>query len=62
MKRMPMSDEGEHDVLTNARQYYCYTQRAGVTKKIKQRYNRKERKYMSNLLIKEGLDEQDSIM
>lgn len=33
----------EHDVLTRARRRYCYTQRAGVCRSLKRKYNRRVR-------------------
>lgn len=49
---MPGSDQdrrrvvggSEQDALTGWRRWYCYTQRAGVTSKIKRQARRRERR------------------
>lgn len=43
MKRIIKSGD-EQDVHTGWRRLYCYTQRAGVTKRVKRRTNRRERR------------------
>jgi hypothetical protein len=51
MKRKPMNNGEEFDVLTKARKFYCYTQRPKVCKKIKRAYNKKERRWLDKLLL-----------
>lgn len=43
MKRRSISGE-EYDVHCGWRRWYCWTQRAGACKKVKQRTNRRERR------------------
>ena len=43
-KRIPMSGGGEHDVFTNAKQFYKYLSKSGICKKIKKGYNKRFRK------------------
>jgi hypothetical protein len=43
MKRS-MKNADEYDVFTGWRHIYCWTQRAGACKKVKQRVNRRERR------------------
>jgi hypothetical protein len=42
--RRPIKGHGEQDVHTRWRRLYCYTQRAGVTAKIKRQTRRRERR------------------
>lgn len=44
MKRAPLKKWQENDVVTPWRHLYCYTQRAGVTHKIKRQIRRRERR------------------
>lgn len=43
MKRIKLICGDEFDVLTKARKVYKYTQKSGVCKKVKRRYNRRFR-------------------
>jgi hypothetical protein len=44
MKRMPMRKAEEYDALTKTKRFLKW--RRGVRKRIKQRYNRKERQWL----------------
>lgn len=48
----------EQDVHTGWRRLYCYTQRAGVTRRVKTRTNRRERRE-GKAEAREQLDERD---
>lgn len=52
----PIIDWDEEDVFTRARKYYCYTQRPGVCKWVKNKANRRDRRN-AKLEILEQLDE-----
>lgn len=39
----------EYDGLTGWRRWYCYVQRAGVRKSMKQSYNRRQRRYFKRM-------------
>jgi hypothetical protein len=49
MKRKPFTSGDEYDALTKAKKYHNF--KAGDRKKIKKRYNRKERVWLNKLLI-----------
>jgi hypothetical protein len=49
MKRKPFTSGDEYDALTKAKEYHNF--KAGDRKKIKKRYNRKERVWLNKLLI-----------
>lgn len=42
--REPARSGDEQDVLSRWRPYYCWTQRAGATSKVKRRVRRRERR------------------
>lgn len=43
-ERIPLKGGAEWDALTDARKWYCYLTKAGVTKSIKKGYNKRFRK------------------
>lgn len=43
MHKAPAKSGAEEDVVTAWRKLYCYTQRAGVTSKIKRQIRRRQR-------------------
>lgn len=49
----------EQDAHTGWRRWYCYTQRAGVTKGIKRSTNRRERRELKEEMLRE-VDEYQS--
>ena len=51
LPRKPMNSGEEYDVLTNARKFYCYTQRPKVCKKVKRAYNKKERRWLDRVFM-----------
>lgn len=53
--RMPMSTADEYDALTKGgKKYHLF--KAGQRKKIKRLYNKKERRWLDDLLIEELQD------
>ena len=42
--RIPLKGAIEYDILTNARNYYCYTDKPGICKWVKRKYNKRFRK------------------
>lgn len=48
--RIPTNSGDEWDVFSKARRYYLYTQRPGVCKKIKKKYNKRLRKALKKEL------------
>mgnify|MGYP003964606975 CR=1 FL=1 len=56
LPRKPMNSGDEWDVLTDAREFYCYTQRSKVCKKIKKAYNKKERKWLDKEFLVMDMD------
>tara|TARA_R110002073_G_scaffold4067_4_gene27296 strand:- start:652 stop:816 length:165 start_codon:yes stop_codon:yes gene_type:complete len=54
MERIPMKGGAEYDALTDARKYYCYLTKSGVTKSIKRGYNKRFRKHNKEI-IKENI-------
>jgi hypothetical protein len=51
MKRAPLKSGDEYDALTRAKKYYIW--KSGDRKAIKKSYNKRERKWLDKLLIKE---------
>ena len=51
MKRKPLTTGDEYDALTKAKRFHKF--RSGDRKKIKKIYNKKERKWLDSLLIKD---------
>jgi hypothetical protein len=47
----------EQDVHTPWRAFYCWTQRAGATKKVKRRTNRRERREGKAAVRREAMEE-----
>jgi len=47
-KRIPLKGGSEWDALTKAKHFYCYLKKAGVSKSIKQGYNKRFRKVGKN--------------
>lgn len=43
MRRIPLINADEQDVMSKWRHYLCWTQRAGATAGVKRRYRRRER-------------------
>jgi len=52
MKRKPLTTGDEYDALTKAKKYHNF--RSGDRKKIKKIYNKKERRWLDRLLIKDN--------
>lgn len=44
MRRRAIRTPGEQDVHTRWRRWYCWTQRAGATRRVKTATNRRERR------------------
>ena len=44
MKRIPLKGADEYDALTKCRKFYCYLAKAGASKRIKKKYNKRFRK------------------
>lgn len=58
MKRKTPSKGGfEYDIFSGWRKVLCYAQRAGVPKKAKKKYNKRDRKLAKQELTKEMSDE-----
>lgn len=51
-RRLPVRTGAEQDVISKHRHVHCYTQRAGVTSKIKRQIRRHERR-VAKLTVKE---------
>jgi hypothetical protein len=51
IKRMPLKTGDEYDALTKEGKRWHRTFRAGVRKKVKRAFNKKERRWLDNLLI-----------
>jgi len=49
-----LKDGAEFDVVTGWRKVLCYTQRAGVCKKIKKQMSRRNRREAKNMLRPNG--------
>jgi hypothetical protein len=47
-RTIPLANADELDALTKWRHYYCYLRRAGVAKKVKRQFNRRERRDATN--------------
>jgi len=56
-KRIPAINGCEQDVFTNARRFYCYTQRPGVCAHIKRGYQRRLRRITRLVLRQTTLTE-----
>jgi len=50
IKRIPLKDGDEQDVLTGWRYAYLYTRKPGVCKRVKKKYNKRFRKIIRKSL------------
>jgi len=56
--RKPANTGDEFDTFSKkARKILCYLTKPGVSKEIKKKYKRKERKWLNKVLIREGLND-----
>lgn len=56
MKRIKEIDGAEEDVFSGWRRVLCYTQRAGVCKRIKRQYNRRFRRASKRYAMQEAME------
>ena len=49
-RREKLKGGDEYDILTRARRRYCYTNKPGVCRKVKRRFNRRMRRETRRLI------------